>query len=332
MKIGITLPIEPFQSRGFVDLVRRAGELGYQEVWSLEANSTDAFSPLAAIAMINQTMRLGTAIVPVFTRPPALIAMSAMTVQQLCGGRFVLGLGISSPQIVGQWMGVPFERPLTRMRESVGAIRAALGGEKVAVEGQTLSVNGFRLDLEADSPPPPIFLAIQSARMCRLAGELADGLLTNFITPRALPQMLRQVEEGARRAGRKAPREVVCRILTIVDEEPERVSRAMRRHITPYLITPGYNRFFSEIGFEREADKALRAWTAGDRKGATEVIGDAMLNDIYLLGSVEHCRERLAAFAEAGVTTMALWFVSLAQNEQERKANILAAMEKLAPR
>jgi probable F420-dependent oxidoreductase len=332
MRVGITLPIEPFQDRGMIDLVRRAGALGYEEVWSLEANSTDAFSPLAAIATLNETMRLGTAIVPVFTRPPALIAMSAMTVQQLSGGRFVLGLGISSPQIIGQWMGVPFERPLARLRDTVSAVRGALSGEKVVYEGRTLSVNGFRLDIERSTPPPPIFLAIQNARMCRLAGELADGLLTNFITPQALPGMLEHVEEGARRAGRTAPREVVCRILTIVDEDPERVNAAMRRHMTPYLITSGYNRFFAEIGFQQEAEQALRAWNSGDRKKATEVISDRMLNDIYLLGSAGYCRERLAAFAEAGVSTVALWFVSLARTVEERKANILAAMEKLAPR
>jgi probable F420-dependent oxidoreductase len=332
MRIGITLPAEPFQNREMVDLVRRVAALGYEEVWSLESYTTEAFSPLAAVAMLSEKMRLGTAIVPVFTRPPALIAMSAMTVQQLSGGRFVLGMGISSPQIIGQWMGVPFERPLSRVRDTVSAVRAAMTGEKVSYKGRTLSVNGFRLDIERDTPPPPIFLAIQGAKMCRLAGELADGLITNYITPEALPRMLEHVGEGARAAGRETPHEVICRILTVVDEDPERVSSAMRRHMTPYLITPGYNRFFAEIGFDQEADQALQAWNSGDRKKATAVISDRMLHGIYLLGSAEHCRERLQAFADAGVSTAALWFVSLARTREERKANILAAVEKLAPR
>lgn len=332
MRMGITLPAEPFQNRDMIDLVRRADGLGYEEVWSLESYTTEAFSPLAAVAMLSEKMRLGTAIVPVFTRPPALIAMSAMTVQQLSGGRFVLGLGISSPQIIGQWMGVPFERPLARTRDTVEAVRAAMTGEKVIFKGRTLSVNGFRLDLERNTPPPPIFLAVQGATMCRLAGEVADGVVTNYITPQALPRMMEYVAEGARKTGREAPREVVCRILTIVDEEPERVSSAMRRHMTPYLITPGYNKFFSEIGFDQEAEQALRAWTGGDRKKATEAISDRMLNDIYLLGSAEYCRERLTAFAEAGVSTVALWFVSLARTPEQRRSNILAALEKLAPR
>ncbi len=332
MRIGITLPIEPFQNRAMIDLVRRVEALGYEDVWSLESYTTEAFSPLAAVAMLTGRMRLGTAIVPVFTRPPALIAMSAMTVQQLSGGRFVLGMGISSPQIIGQWMGVPFERPLARVRDTVAAVRAAMSGEKVTYKGRTVSVNGFRLDMERSAGPPPIFLAIQGSRMCRLAGEIADGMITNFITPEALPRMLGDVAEGARAAGREAPREVICRILTIVDEDPERVGSAMRRHMTPYLITPGYNRFFAEIGFEQEAEKALRLWNAGERKEATEVVSDRMINDIYLAGSAGHCRERLKAFAAAGVTAVALWFVSLARSPEERKANIMAAVEKLAPR
>jgi probable F420-dependent oxidoreductase len=332
MRIGITLPTEPFENRHMIELVRRADALGYTDAWSLESFTTEAFSPLAAVAMLSEKMRLGTAIVPVFTRPPALIAMSAATVQQLSGGRLVLGLGISTPQIIGQWMGVPFNKPVSRVRDTVAVVRAALTGEKVNYQGRTLAVNGFRLGMEAPVPPPPIFLAVQGARMCRLAGEIGDGVITNLITPEALPGMLKYVGEGAAAAGRAAPGELVCRILTVVDEDPERVSGALRRHMTPYLITPGYNQFFSEIGFDREAAEASRAWAAGDRKTATDTIHDRMLGSIYLFGSAEYCRERLDAYAEAGVTTAALWFNSFARSASERRANILSAVEKLALR
>lgn len=163
------------------------------------------------------------------------------------------------------------------MRDTVAVVRAALTGEKVSYQGRTLAVNGFRLGMEAPVPPPPIFLAVQGAKMCRLAGEIGDGIITNLITPEALPGMLKHIAEGAAAAGRPAPGEVVCRILTVVDEDPERISGALRRHMTPYLITPGYNQFFSEIGFEREAGEASRAWTAGDRKTASATISDRML-------------------------------------------------------
>jgi probable F420-dependent oxidoreductase len=332
MRIGITLPAEPFENRHMIDLVRRADALGYTEAWSLESFTTEAFSPLAAVAMLSEKMRLGTAIVPVFTRPPALIAMSAATVQQLSGGRFVLGLGISTPQIIGQWMGVPFEKPLSRVRDTVTVVRTALAGEKVTFQGRSLAVNGFRLGMEVPMPPPPIFLAVQGSKMCRLAGEIGDGIITNLITPQALPGMLKHVGEGAAAAGRPVPREVVCRILTVVDEDHERTASLLRRHMTPYLITPGYNQFFAEIGFDQEAGVASRAWAAGERKAATDAIGDRMLSSIYLFGSADYCRERMAAYAEAGVTTAALWFNSFARSAEERRANIITAVEKLAPR
>src|SRR5271169_6934924 len=159
MRQGITIPLEAFQNQHFVDLVRTAERCGYVDAWSFESFSTEAFAPLAAAAMLAPSMRLGTAIVPVFTRPPGLIAMSAATVQQLSGGRLILGLGISTPQIIGQWMGVPFSKPVSRVRDTVAVVRTALAGEKVTFKGRTVAVNGFRLGMEVPAPPPPIFLA-----------------------------------------------------------------------------------------------------------------------------------------------------------------------------
>ena len=175
MRQGITIPLEAFQNQHFVDLVRAAERCGYVDAWSFESYATEAFAPLAAAAMLAPNMRLGTAIVPVFTRPPGLIAMSAATVQQLSGGRLILGLGTSTPVIVQQWMGVPFEHPLTRVRETVAAIRSAFGREKVTLKGKTVQVNGFRMNVTLDKPPP-IYLGAQGVKMLRLVGEIADGL------------------------------------------------------------------------------------------------------------------------------------------------------------
>src|SRR5579863_6097322 len=136
MRLGITLPFEPFQNPHMIELARHAEKLGYQDAWSWESFGSDAFSPLAAAAVATSKLRLGTAIVPVFTRPPALIAMSAATVQQISGGRFILGLGISTPPIIEKWMGVPYRKPLTHLRETVAALRAIFRGEKVTMAGE----------------------------------------------------------------------------------------------------------------------------------------------------------------------------------------------------
>lgn len=329
---GITVPLEPFQNQHFSELVRTAERCGYGDVWSFESFATDAFAPLAAAAMLAPKMRVGTAIVPVFTRPPALIAMSAATVQQLSGGRFILGLGISSRTIVDQWMGVPFERPLTRLRETVAAVREAFGGGKVNFSGKTVNINGFRMNMTLDAPPP-IYLGAQGAKMLRLAGEIGDGLITNFITPAALPAMLEHVREGRRAAGKDAaaPLDVVCRIMVVVDDDEDKVRAELRRHLTAYVTVPTYNAFFREIGFEREARTALEAWNAGDRKAALASLPERMIDEIYVFGSVANCRRRLEEYARAGVTTTALDLESFAPDPGERRARVLRAIERLAP-
>ena len=332
MRHGITIPLEAFQNPHFVDLVRTAERCGYVDAWSFESYTTDAFAPLAAAAMLAPKMRLGTAIVPVFTRPPGLIAMSAATVQQLSGGRLILGLGTSTPVIVQQWMGVPFEHPLTRVRETVAAVRKSLSGEKVTLRGKTVQINGFRMNVTLDTPVP-IYLGAQGAKMLRLVGEIADGLITNFITPGTLPGMIAHVREGQRAAGKdtNAPLDVVCRILVAIDEDTDALRGELRRHLTAYMTVPQYNNFFREIGFEREATAAAEAWNAGDRKAALAAVPDRMLEEIYVFGSLDHCRARLAEYTKAGVTATALDLTSFAPDPKERRARILRAIERLAP-
>jgi len=131
MRLGITIPLDGFQNRHFAELVQHAEKLGFADAWSYETLASDAFTPVAAAAAVTERIRLGTAIVPVFTRPAALIALSAASIQQFSGGRFVLGVGISTPTIVEQWMGVPYKLPLTRLRETVAALRAAFSGQKI---------------------------------------------------------------------------------------------------------------------------------------------------------------------------------------------------------
>src|SRR5258708_32601487 len=135
MRLGIQIPFEPFNGKYFPELVRTADRCGYTDAWSYESYSTDAFAPIAAAAMLTEKMRFGCAIIPVFTRPAPLIAMSAVTVNELAGGRFILGLGISTPNIVEQWMGVPFQQPVTHIRAKGEALRAVFTSETVTLAG-----------------------------------------------------------------------------------------------------------------------------------------------------------------------------------------------------
>jgi probable F420-dependent oxidoreductase len=330
-RLGITIPCDPFLNRHYGELVRAADRCGYTDGWSFESFGSDAFSPLAAAAMFSDKLRFGTAIVPVFTRPAPLIAMSAATVNQLSGGRFVLGLGISTPNIVENWMGVPFEKTHTRTRETVEAIRAIMKSEKYTANGKVVKVNGFRMDIPLEVPPAPIYLGAQGSKMLRLAGEIGDGVIVNFITTDTLPAMLEHTREGMRSAGKDPSKlDVVCRIIMAVGEDEATALSLLRRSLTSYVTVPQYNKFFREIGYENEAGKAMELWNKGDRKNALASIPDDMVESIFVFGDAKHCRKRIDDYFRAGVTTTALQFSSFAQNPEERRARVLKAMEQFA--
>jgi probable F420-dependent oxidoreductase len=330
MRPGITIPFDPFTNRHFSELVRTADRCGYFEAWSYESFGSDAFTPIGAAAGLSERMRFGTAIVPVFTRPAPLIAMCAVTASQLTGGRFVLGLGISTPNIVEQWMGVPFRRPVTLLRETVEVLRAIFRGEKVTYAGKMVRINGFRLDMPIDAPPP-IYIGAQGEQMLRLAGEIGDGVIVNFITPETLPAMLEHVRAGMRATGKDpAKLDVVCRIIIAVDEDEATVRSLFRRSLTAYVTVPQYNKFFREIGYQKEAQIAFDAWQAGDRRKALESIPDGMVEKIFVFGTPEQCRRRLADYERAGITASALQFASFAPTPDERRARVLRAIERLA--
>jgi probable F420-dependent oxidoreductase len=330
MRLGITIPLDGFQGPRFAELVREAERLGYQDAWTYETFAGDAITPIAAAATITERMRLGTAIVPVFTRPPALIALSAAGLQQLSGGRFILGVGISTPTIVEQWMGVPYKLPMTRLRETVSAIRAAFTGQKVTVEGKTVRINGFRL-ASTPATPPPIYVGAQGEQMLRVAGEIGDGVIVNYITPETFAKMLAPIHEGARKVGRDTTSlDIACRILVAIDQEEEVVRDQLRRELTAYVTVPQYNKFFRWLGYENEAGGAFEAWTAGDRKKALGLIPDSMMEEIYVFGTPAKIAARLREYEKAGITSSALQFVSYAKDPEEKRKRILGAMEALA--
>ena len=330
MRLGITIPLDGFQGPHFSELVRRAEQLGYLDAWTYETFQGDAITPVAAAATITERMRLGTAIVPVFTRPPALIALSAADLQSLSGGRFILGLGISTPTIVQEWMGVPYKLPMTRLRETIAAIRAAFTGDKVTTEGKTIRINGFRL-AKAPTPPPPIYVGAQGEQMLRAAGELGDGVIVNYITPETFAKMLTPIHEGARKAGREVAKlDIACRILVAIDEDEKTIRENLRRELTAYVTVPQYNKFFRWLGYENEAGAVFDAWTAGDRKKALSLMPDSMMEAIYVFGGPGKIAARLREYEKAGITSTALQFVSYASDPAEKRARILRAMETLA--
>jgi probable F420-dependent oxidoreductase len=282
----------------------RVEELGYDSVWLADTGAgPDAFVLGAAVATRTQRLRIGTAVIPAYTRSPSVMAAGAGSLAQLAPGRIVLGIGASSDTIVNAWGGVPFERPLTRMRETTGVLRSMLAGERVTFDGRTIRTRGFRL-ISLPPQPVPIHLAALMPPMLELAGEIADGVILNMMPVEAVPRMLEHVRRGAERVGRDpSTLEIVSRFQTVVTDDVPAARAALRHMFGPYFATSVYNRFVAWCGFPDEAAEILGAWQAKDRTRNTAAVTDEMIDRIAIIGSAAHCRERLAAFVAAGVTT-----------------------------
>lgn len=322
-RLGLTIGLEGTSLRTSVELGRIAEGLGYTDLWTAEVGGVDALSPLAALATTTTSARLGTGILPVFTRPPALLAMSAAAMHDLSGGRFVLGLGTSSNVIVERWMGGRFTRPLTRLREYVEVVRACLTGEKVEFNGLTTSVDGFRLQHEPADVP--LHLAALGPSACALAGEVADGIIFFLKTSDGVRTALQWANDAR---GDRGPLECVIRLPFLVDHEPEVLSVAARRLLLSYAPVDVYARSLAAQGFGREIAAIREAWAAGDRKRAVELVPDHMIDALFVTG-VERAAARLGELRDAGVTTPVLLPMSFAEGGDERAARVRRAIEAL---
>jgi probable F420-dependent oxidoreductase len=254
------------------------------------------------------------------------MAAGAGSVAQLAPGRFVLGLGVSSDTIVERWGGVPFERPLTRMRETTQLVRAMLTEPKVSFEGRTVRTQGFRLVAQPPAPVP-IYLGALMPPMLELAGEIADGIVLNLMPVDAVPRMLEHVRIGAERAKRDAGElEIVCRFQTIVTDDEAGARQMVRHMLGPYFATAVYNRFVAWCGFESESRAIREAWDLKDRAANLAAVSDDMIDRIAIIGTAEACRAKIARFVEAGITT------PMVHPFLFDEASIFAMLEGLAPR
>jgi probable F420-dependent oxidoreductase len=325
-RLGLTIPLDGFTLAEHADLAREAERLGYQDAWSFEADGVDAFSPLAVAGQATD-MRLGTAIVNVYTRGPATLAMSAAGLAEIAPGRFMLGIGSGSDVIVESWNGGSFRRPLTRVREMTQFLRRALAGERVVFRGETFAVDGFRL-----SRPPtasvPIYIAALRAGMLALAGEVGDGVILNWLAPEDVPRCVAVVREAAAKAGRDpAAIEITCRVFVHLDED----DTTARRHVAAYLNVPVYRAFHEWLGRTPDLAPMWGAWGRGDRRGAVAAVPQRVMDELLLRGSVTTIREGIQRYLDAGVDTAFVLLQSSEPDPARKRELLLAAMRALAP-
>jgi probable F420-dependent oxidoreductase len=301
-RLALSLPIPPDVAT-CLRWASRAEALGFESVWIAETGGPDPFVLAGTVAQVTTRARIGLAVSPVYFRTPATIAAASGTVAQLAPGRFILGVGSSSHAMVENWHGLPFERPVSRVRETVAVVRAMLAGEKTDFTGKTLSSKGFRLLVPPPSPVP-IYVGALRPPMLRLAGEVGDGVVVNLFPASALPAMLRQVAVGARRAGKEpAGLECVCRHQVLVTDDRERAREIFRAGLAGYFATPVYNKFLAWYGFEEEAALVAEGFRQRDRALTRRGMTDRVVDSLSIFGSPEECRARVAEYAGAGVTT-----------------------------
>ena len=301
-----------------VAFVVEAEKLGVDAVWSAEAWGQDAVTPLAYLAARTERIRLGTGIMQISARTPSMTAMTALTLAALSGDRFVLGLGASGPQVVEGLQGRSFKAPLTRMRETVEIIRLAFAGERIAYQGRVHKLplpggEGKALRLaQPANPNIPIYLATLGPNALRYTGEAADGWLGTSFTPEHADAHLAHIRAGAEAAGRPAGAIDIQAGGTVAFGDAQALAQPLKGGLAFTLGAMGsartnfYNDAFKRGGWDAVARRAQALWVAGERAQAAAAIPDEMVLQTNLLGDEAAVRRRLAAYRDAGVTTIRL--------------------------
>ncbi|MEZ5322444.1 MAG: LLM class F420-dependent oxidoreductase [Microthrixaceae bacterium] len=295
----MTIPFDDLPLHAQAERMRRLADLGYTDVWSAEADATDGFTPLALASVWAPTLRLGTAIVPAYTRGPVTLLQQVATMAAAAPGRFVFGVGTSSDVIVNRWNGLDFDEPYRRVRDTVRFLREGLTGSKTDVDATGFSSHGYRLKVPVPDPAVPIFVAALREGMLRLAGREGDGAIVNWLSP-ADAARVAPIVHAAAPAG--AVREVAARVFVAPTTDRELVHRYGRLAIAAYLNVPVYAAFHEWMGRGEMLGPMWAAWKAGDRSAALEAIPDEVVDDLIVWGPPERCRERIGEYVAAGVT------------------------------
>jgi F420-dependent oxidoreductase-like protein len=323
-----------------LEIVREAERLGYDSVWTAEAYGSDAATVLGWLAGQTSTIRLGSGIFQIPARSAAMTAMTAATIDQLSGGRMMLGIGSSGPQVAEGWHGQRFAHQLQRTREYVAVVRMALARERVELHGETLELplpdgqgKALKLTIAPVQERIPIYLAAIGPRNTALAGEIADGWIPTLFSPEHARELRGALEEGAARSGRNlegfdiAPTVNVC-----IDDDEGHARDVMRPFIALYVGGMGsrqrnfYNNLVQRYGFEREAAQVQELFLAGKRDEAMAAIPEALIDMVSLCGRKGRVRERLAAYRDAGVGTLGITPVAASRDARLEQLRLVAEL------
>ena len=309
------------------DLARTAEAHGFGCAWGGEANNKDPTVMLASIAAVTTRLKIGSAVYHILGRTPATLALQAVGLDELSQGRFLLGIGVSNPTIA-KWHGLPFDRPLGRVREYLEIVRLAMRGEKLKFDGDFFSAHGFKLAFNPSGRTIPVYLAAFGPKMSRLAGRLTDGVLINMANPAEIRRIAGEVRGGAEEVGKDPDAmEIICKVRCSVAEDHAIARESLSRLLTYYALADYYRDLLSRMGFAAEVEAMRSAWQASGFHAARALITDRLFNGLPLIAAsaVAEVREKIKPYWEAGVTRIILPYVPASKDVVEEMRSFISA-------
>jgi F420-dependent oxidoreductase-like protein len=325
-----------------LDIAKTAEALGYDSIWTAEAYGSDAATVLAWLAAGTERIKLGSGIFQIPARSAAMTAMTAATIDGLSGGRFILGLGTSGPQVSEGFHGVRFGKQLQRTREYVAVLRLALSRQKIEFHGETLDLplpdgpgKALKLTIRPVQERIPIFLAVLGPKNVALAGEIADGWLPVFFSPKHMKELRAPLEEGAARANRSLDDFRICPSVNVmISDDLESARNAMRPILALYVGGMGsreqnfYNRLMAAYGFERAAAEVQDLYLEGRKTEAMFALPDDFIDLVSIVGPRHRAKEKIRAFRDAGVDTLIVWPIMPDNEERKEQLRLVAEISK----
>ena len=335
VKLAVALPYTDTPWPEVVEYVQEAERLGFEAVFVAEAYSYDAVSIMAALAVKTDRIKIGAGILNVFSRSPALIAQSAGALDMLSGGRFILGLGTSGPQVVQGWHGIPFEKPLQHTREVVEIVRMALRRERLVYDGQTVKLDmGLKLINHPVRSEIPIIIASLGPKNLEMTGEIADGWMPTLFDPGKMDVFKPHLEAGLARSGRRFEDLLITPAVPVVLwDDLETCRQLIKPYVALYIGGMGsrernfYNQLAQRYGYIDEATVIQDLYLSGDKAGAAAAVPDELVDATSAYGNAEQIQASLQRFADAGVTMPVLGIGAL---DQESRLKTLEALAPLA--
>ncbi|MFZ1154855.1 MAG: LLM class F420-dependent oxidoreductase [Solirubrobacteraceae bacterium] len=342
MKLGVHIGYWGLglSSQDQLEIVQEAERLGYDSVWAAEAYGSDTATVLAWLAGQTSTIRLGSGIFQMPGRSAAMTAMTAATIDQLSGGRMILGIGSSGPQVAEGWHGQRFAQQLQRTREYVAVVRKALARERLEFHGETLELplpdgpgKALKLTIAPVQEHIPVYLAAIGPKNTALAGEIANGWIPTLFSPEHVSELRPLLQEGANRVGRSLDGfDIAPTVNVFITDDLQSARDAMRPFIALYVGGMGsrkqnfYNNLVCRYGFEEQAKVIQDLYLEGKREEAMAAIPDALIDTVSLCGPKDVVRERLAVYRDAGVGTLGITPIALTKDDRLEQLRLVAEL------